>query len=302
MCVLFFVDLRTGWPLTWPWPRDGWRTNLLFGVLGYWPTVPDLLPADYHGFTSYSSKDAVLRIVFGCATIFTLLLLPYIRPPRDLSRTSPAWSICLSQGAIVSILLTATAATVIIPASWWQALVLVERTFVDRCGDRHTDLLAATWRNLAIMAALGTTVAMILWREWRSGDRYVRGMRFARWTFRASLCIIVCAILIAVSKGGAPRVGRIGHGWWTAIIFAMTTLLWSLGCRLTLLFARPAYVLRYRTLPTCFWCGYDLRGSEGPPCPECGHPRSTNQALWRQTDTAPAIPGRNYSNRGSENA
>jgi len=62
------------------------------------------------------------------------------------------------------------------------------------------------------------------------------------------------------------------RGTYTTLILAGTVLLWAFGPGIVLLYMREKY-RQQRLLPTCFQCGYDLRGTVSAgrtECPECG--------------------------------
>lgn len=70
------------------------------------------------------------------------------------------------------------------------------------------------------------------------------------------------------------------HGYFAAMLWSLSVLVWAWGCRLTLLAMKRRYESR-ADYAMCDHCGYDLRGTihrEKPECPECGEQVKPMQA------------------------
>lgn len=132
--------------------------------------------------------------------------------------------------------------------------------------------LVAALAGLAVLAAFTAIGAVVL--------RFVSRHRQQYWQLeRITLGLILASLVLWIVARALDPMWSVR--FWrnyrydpirTALAMAWTTLMWSWGCRIRLLFL----LRRYEQAPedqSCFACGYDLRGtiSAGRKlCPECG--------------------------------
>ncbi|MEX0652848.1 MAG: hypothetical protein WDZ31_01550 [Phycisphaeraceae bacterium] len=136
----------------------------------------------------------------------------------------------------------------------------------------------------------GCMGAMILWQAWvfpwfRAKDgpseaadtprQELRDLRFVIWLPIVSLAVI--GLLLAVGEPALRYVMQ-GQWQWSAAMTLGFVLLGGLGpaclwCHWLARRVTRRFQQRTADMRLCFHCGYDLRGSPGPTCPECGGDR-----------------------------
>jgi len=109
----------------------------------------------------------------------------------------------------------------------------------------------------------------------KSVQRHLFGRNWRFWLYGLAVLIITAAAapsVVQVVLGYGTRWGV--STWITApllVLALITVYYWGIGMlweRSVQRFLRDR--LRAAGVPVCLGCGYDLRGTEAPRCPECG--------------------------------
>ncbi len=112
-------------------------------------------------------------------------------------------------------------------------------------------------------------------RAWFTPRLRDRGGPSLKLAIVAGIVLVVCVCaMMAVRSAVASRVNDplawwLGRGLWVGLGFVLAAVVRRYGTRTTVRRALRAQ-LREAGVPICVNCGYDLRGSSGGTCPECG--------------------------------